>query len=117
MSTIQPCPGCAATNQVQVEHIAVLEAQLATAQACENAQREIAVTYEQRYFDLTAEHDALREALCMIYDKWEDGPGCQEGFDGEGGYIGNAVQLDADEENQILALIPKERDAARKGKA
>jgi len=29
MSTIQPCPGCAATNQVQAERIAALEAQLA----------------------------------------------------------------------------------------
>ncbi len=59
-----------------------------------------------------AERDALRDVLCMLYDKYEDGPGCQEGFDGEGGYIGNAVMLSKEEEDSILALIPKERDAA-----
>jgi len=68
-----------------------------------------------------AEALALREALCMIYEKYEDGGQCFEGPDCAGSYMGNAVHLDGDEENQILALIPKERDAAiaaaRKGEA
>lgn len=59
-----------------------------------------------------AEVQVLQDALCMIYDKYEDGPACSEGFDGEGGYIGNAVMLSKEEEDSILALIPKERDAA-----
>lgn len=59
-----------------------------------------------------AERDALRDALCMLYDKYEDGSACSEGFDGEGGYIGNAAMLSKEEEDSILALIPKERDTA-----
>ena len=65
----------------------------------------------------TADYEALhtqiaqlRATLCMLYDKWEDGPSCQEGFDGEGGYIGNAVILSKEEEDSILAMIPKERN-------
>jgi len=56
----------------------------------------------------------LREdALVMIYDKWENGNPCYEACDGEtfdesGSCIGNAVKLSFEEEEQILAVIPKE---------
>lgn len=60
---------------------------------------------------LEAERDALKAALIMIYEKWEDGDPVYDDPDYCENYIGNCVRLDGEEENQILALIPKERDA------
>jgi hypothetical protein len=55
------------------------------------------------------ERNRLREALEMIYDKWENGDPCYEDADPTSGFMGNAFQLSSDEENQILALLPRER--------
>ena len=72
----------------------------------------------EAYMGLMAEKNAseakvreLEQALCMLYDKYEDGPCCTEDGDPHGTVIGNAVRLSADEEDQILRLIPAERDA------
>ena len=67
---------------------------------------------ERRIEDLEAENARLREALEMIYDKWEDGVSCYEDPEEHTAFVGNAIQLSDEEEKQILALIPKQRTAA-----
>lgn len=57
---------------------------------------------------LQAEVVALREALEMIYDKWANGDPC---FENPDDYLGNAFKLSYEEENHILALLPRERAA------
>lgn len=47
----------------------------------------------------------LRDALEMIYDKWENGDPCTDDPE-SGGILGKCVDLSDEEENQILALIP-----------
>ena len=62
-----------------------------------------------------AERDAAVAALEMIYDKYEAGAHCFDDADAEfGSYMGNAVHLDKEEEDQILACIPPYPTAARK---
>lgn len=61
---------------------------------------------------MMAINERLTKALCMLYDKYEDGPPCTEDGDEFGSPLGNCVQLTADEEDEILALIPASRDAA-----
>lgn len=56
--------------------------------------------------------ERLTKALAMLYDKYEDGPPCTENGDEHGSPLGNAVRLNWEEEQEILALIPAERDAA-----
>lgn len=58
---------------------------------------------------LQARNSELVDALCMLYDRYEDGPPCTENGDEYGSPLGNCVQLDAEEEDQILKLIPAER--------
>ena len=55
-----------------------------------------------------AESLALRAALCLIYDKWEDGTSC---CDESGADLGNAMRLDKAEEDSILELIQTSREA------
>lgn len=55
------------------------------------------------------ETERLRAALAMIYDKWEDGTPCYEDPEDFTGHLGNAVKLTAEEEMEILALIPTQR--------
>jgi hypothetical protein len=59
----------------------------------------------------TAERDALREALTMLYDKFEDGTDCYEDPEDYTGYLGKAIKLSTEEEEAVLALIPTERAA------
>lgn len=59
--------------------------------------------------ELQAQLQAVQDALCMLYDKYEDGDPCTENGDEHGSYMGNCVRLSADEEDQILRLIPAER--------
>ena len=58
---------------------------------------------------LRAKVRELEQALCMIYDKYEDGPPRTENGDPDGSALGNAVSLSFEEEQQILRLIPSER--------
>ena len=60
---------------------------------------------------LAKEVAALKDALALIYDRYEEGMGCYEDPEESAGYVGNAVRLSEDEENKIIALIPS--DAAR----
>lgn len=64
---------------------------------------------ETRISTLTAERDALRTALGMMYDKWENGIACQEadedGDCSDGTNIGNAFRLTLEEEQTVLNLI------------
>ena len=53
----------------------------------------------------------MRAALVMLYDKWEYGEPCYEEPDSMECYIGHAFKLSEAEENQVLTLIPKERNA------
>ena len=66
---------------------------------------------QARIAALEAENARLKAALCMIYDKWEDGTSCYEDPEDYTGHLGNAVKLTNDEEAQILALIPSQRSA------
>lgn len=64
---------------------------------------------QERIKELTAaqlSERKLREALIMIYDKWENGQDCYEDVEELSGYSGKAVNLSEEEENQILSLIP-----------
>lgn len=54
----------------------------------------------------TCDVAALRDALGMIYDKWEEGTSCYEDPEDCAGYLGNAFKLTQEEEAQILALLP-----------
>jgi hypothetical protein len=54
------------------------------------------------------EIERLRAALCMLYDKWENGDPCS---DDAGVFVGNAFRLTQAEEDSVLALIPSEREA------
>lgn len=76
-----------------------------------NAIEEEVTALTDRIAALEAERDALRAALIMIYEKWEDGDRCYEDPTDCENYMGNAVRLYGEEEDQILALIPKERAA------
>jgi len=62
---------------------------------------------------LQIEATALRDALAMIYEKYEDGDSCTENGDPDGSYMGNCVRLDGPEEDSILKLLPKERQPAK----
>ncbi len=66
---------------------------------------------QERIAALEAENARMKAALCMIYDKWEDGTPCYEDPEDYTGHLGNAVKLTDDEEAQILALIPSQRSA------
>ena len=94
--------------KAQTQRMAVLECVLAAMTVERDAalKQLAAETMEPRCVE--AERDALRAALCMIYDKWEDGTRC---FDESENDLGNAFRLDKEEEDSILALIPKERYA------
>lgn len=48
----------------------------------------------------------MREALEMLYDRYENGDQVTEDGDIDGCYMGKAVKLSEEEENQILRLIP-----------
>lgn len=65
-----------------------------------------------REIALTAERDSLKAALTEFFDLWEYGQECYEDPDDAAGYMGHAVKLPYELEDRILALIPKERDAA-----
>lgn len=60
----------------------------------------------------------LEDALEMLFSRWENGTPCHEfcGEDGEvgGNSLGNAFKLTAEEESQIIALIPKALKGAGK---
>jgi len=51
--------------------------------------------------------DALRDALEMMYDSWENGDTCYEDPESCTGYLGRAFSLSMEEEQRVLALIPK----------
>ena len=51
---------------------------------------------------MTTLETQLLEALEMIYDKCENGDGCYEDPEHFEGYLGNAVRLSGEEEDQIL---------------
>ena len=101
-----------AALDIPYQRIAALEAELAKVKADKEYAIRMFDAKESACLKALEERDAAVAALCMIYDKYEDGAGCHEGFDGEGSYIGNAVMLSKEEEDLILALIPKQRDAA-----
>ena len=69
---------------------------------------------EARCDALVAENERLREALTMLYDKWEDGDDCYEDPEDYGGFLGKAFKLSLEEENTVLALIRTERSALTK---
>lgn len=50
----------------------------------------------------------LVAALEMMYDKWENGVSCYEDADTTGACLGNAFRLNAEEEQEVLSLIPAE---------
>jgi len=54
------------------------------------------------------EIERLRAALEMLYDKWENGDPCYEDGDPQSNYLGNAFRLSEEEENEVLALIPRQ---------
>ena len=54
-----------------------------------------------------AEIDRLREALEMLYDKWENGDPCFENPEDNEYFLGNAFKLSYEEENQVIALLAK----------
>ena len=69
--------------------------------------------------------DRRRDALAMLYDKWENGVPCYEATDGQideaGPSIGNSFKLSFAEEQEILNLIvdkpePHEQACANCGK-
>lgn len=51
--------------------------------------------------------DELMDALCMMYDKWENGIPCTDGGEEDGCPLGNAFKLSEAEESRVLKLIPK----------
>jgi hypothetical protein len=67
------------------------------------------ITHVNGIAALERERDRLREALSMLYDKWENGVPCHEAIDGQidddSTPIGNAVKLSFEEEQAILNLI------------
>lgn len=64
---------------------------------------------EENYRNQLAE---LREALALLYDKWENGTPCFEDPEDHAGSLGNAFKLEYEEENKILELL-KGYDAQR----
>jgi hypothetical protein len=66
---------------------------------------------KEEYGKMVEELKLMQAALCMMYDKWEDGPACYEDGDTDCGSLGHAVQLSEAEENQILALLPALRSS------
>jgi hypothetical protein len=58
---------------------------------------------------VASEVQRLRDALELMWDRYENGDPCHDDTDDEcgGNFIGNAVRLFEDEEREILALIPK----------
>lgn len=98
------------------DRIAQLESELTAlraefAQRIERANDEIQSTQE-RAARAEAERDRLIRALEMIYDKWENGDPCYGDAETLSDPIGNAVELSYEEENEILALIPRTPSAA-----
>jgi hypothetical protein len=78
-----------------------------------NEQREQIAALKEQLAEARKLAQLREDALVMIYDKWENGNPCYEACDGEtfdesGSCIGNAVKLSFEEEEQILAVIPKE---------
>lgn len=59
------------------------------------------------------EVERLKDALEMLYDKWEEGAPCFEDADNTGISLGNAFRLTEDEEAKILALIPSRRSTPK----
>jgi len=66
----------------------------------------------QQIAQLEAERARLIRALEMIYDKWENGDPCFGDVETLSDPLGNAVRLSYEEENEILALIPRLPSAA-----
>lgn len=58
---------------------------------------------------VTQERGQIREALEDLYDAYENGDPCTEGGEPDGAAMGNCVSLGYDDEERILALIPKQR--------
>ena len=59
----------------------------------------------------SAEIKRLRDALEMLFTKYEDGDAVYENGDSLGVFCGRAVKLSQKESIEILSLIPKERTA------
>lgn len=77
-------------------------------------QRELEELIKASNADETSSKEArLIAALGMIYDKWEDGTSCYEDPEDFTGHLGNAVKLTAEEEMEILALIPTQRSSEK----
>ena len=55
----------------------------------------------------------LREALELMYDKWENGAPCFEDVEDEAGPLGNAFRLDNAEEAQVLSALACVREALK----
>ncbi|MCU1305146.1 MAG: hypothetical protein JWQ87_5430 [Candidatus Sulfotelmatobacter sp.] len=49
--------------------------------------------------------EAIR-LLALMYDRWEEGTQCYEDPEDCGGFLGHAVKLSEEEENQIIAILP-----------
>lgn len=66
------------------------------------------LTAEQESEALRARVAELEAALRMMYDKYENGDGCYEDPDVCSGYLGSAVKLSDEEEQQVYALLEKQ---------
>ena len=65
-------------------------------------------TRDSRIKELEGENERLRDLLGKLYDKWECGVSCQElSDDGDvmGIYLGNAVKLNKQEEDEYLEAL------------
>ena len=69
-------------------------------------------TLERDLAAANAEREELIGALEMMWDQYENGTQCYEDPDEHAGYLGHAVNLSADEEQRVLALIPAQCSAA-----
>jgi len=62
-------------------------------------------TFTPQGDQLAASNELLLQSLLLMYDKYEVGESCYEDVETFSGYIGNAVRLSGEEENQILAAL------------
>lgn len=91
---------------------------IATARTAHPAAIRRALAAEADRDRLAAENANLRRLLELLYSKWENGVPCQQviGDESEGvalaGSVGNAFELDAEEEGEIIAALKDRKDGA-----
>jgi len=91
-----------------------LEIELEAIQRVAEQYQDEAGTLAHELAQARAECERVRDALEMMYDKWENGVPSYEDPDELVGQLGNAFDLTKKEKQQVLALIPAARKEGTK---